>query len=184
MNAAGVSEMPGQDGAEILGSKSTRFGQWLGIETRRLRLPSSLELDAHVVLFPDIVVVVGEFGSSVVLVRQFRFPPLDWIVELPAGRVEPGEDPADTARRELSEETGFDCSGVEKLGELRVSPHLSGEITHVYKALDLRAGRAHPEKGELIETMKVPRNRLRAMVAQGKIADAKSISALVLAGLL
>jgi ADP-ribose pyrophosphatase len=171
-------------GIETLGSEVTDFSGWLSVEKRHLQVKGQGELDTHVVRFPDIALMVGVFEERVVLVRQFRFPANRWILESPAGRVEPGEDPAVAAERELTEETGFTCTRLEKLGELRLAPHLSNEVTHVYRALGLRPGVARPERGELLSTEQVPVGDLRGLVRSGEINDAKTLSALVLAELL
>jgi ADP-ribose pyrophosphatase len=166
--------------------RKQQFGKWISIESRAVTLPGEAGdvIDVHVVQFPDIALVVPILDEGVLLLRQFRFPTHSWIVELPAGRVESDELPEFTARRELSEESGYLCNFMEKIGELRISPHLSNEVTHVFVAQDLKKGRSHPEKGELVTPLIVPFSDLREEVTSGRLCDAKTISALVLAGLL
>ena len=166
--------------------RKQQFGEWIGVESRAVTLPGRAGdvINIHVVRFPDIALVVPILDNGVLLLRQFRYPTHSWVVELPAGRVESDEDPEVTARRELSEETGYVSNSMEKIGELRISPHLSNEITHVFVARDLTPGTSHPEKGELVTSRVVSTGGLRAEVNSGRLCDAKSISALVLAGLL
>ncbi len=169
---------------QVVASRKTPFGEWIAVDTRTVRLPGAQEIDVHVVLFPAISLVVAVDGDEVVLVRQFRFPPHTWILEAPAGRVEPGEDPATTALRELHEETGYRCGSLTRLGGLRIAPHLSDEMTHVFLARQLTGGDPKPQKGELLETRRVKISRLRSMIAGQELVDAKTIAAFALAGLL
>src|SRR5688572_18048975 len=106
---------------------TTHFEGWMSVEKRRVRLPDAHETETHVVIFPDIAVVVAADETHAFLIRQYRFPPDQWIIEAPAGRIEPGEDSAHAAARELLEETGLVCESLVKVGELRLSPHLSCE---------------------------------------------------------
>jgi ADP-ribose pyrophosphatase len=178
---------PRNQALEITGDDPAPFGSWIKIETRQIHLPADKQMQIQYVDFPDIVVVIGRVTNddedTVVLIRQFRHAMQGWIVEAPAGRVEPSESPEDTARRELKEETGFACESLKKLGELRVSPHLSNETTHVFLAEGLQPGPSRTMPGELIEVMEVPQGDVRAMVLAQQIVDSKTISALVLAKL-
>jgi len=168
----------------ILRSHEQRYDSWLGIETRTVELPSAQVIETHVVKFPDIALILAVDGCELVLVRQFRFPPHQWLLEAPAGMVEREEQPEAAAERELAEETGYRCDRLEKLGELRTSPHLSNELTHVYLATGLRAGPPHPDMTELIQQVRVQQSELRSMISNGDVTDAKTIAALVLARLL
>lgn len=118
------------------------------------------------------------------MIRQFRYAPRTWLLEAPAVRVEAGETAVSAAIRELREETGYHCASVEKLGEIRISPHLSDETTHVYLATGLRADVPEHDLGELIGVENVPTADLRRYVEQGLLIDAKTIATFVLAGLL
>ena len=180
-----VNEQSGQSTeVEILSSSSVAFDEWVGVNTRQLQMPSGLRIERHIITFPDIVVIVAINGSQVVLVRQFRFPPHQWVLEVPAGKVASDEDPQLIAMGKLSKETGFRCGRMKKLGELHISPHLSSELTHVFLAEDLEPGQPNPAPGELLENVELPVTELRDYIRGGKITDAKSISAFVLAGLL
>ncbi|MEH0524862.1 NUDIX hydrolase [Streptomyces stelliscabiei] len=158
--------------------RTTAFGDWISVDSRTVQLAGSQSMETHIVRFPAIALIVALDGDDLVLIRQFRFPPQSWVIEAPAGRVEPREDPARTAVRELREETGFQADKVELVGTLRISPHLSDETTYVYAATGLVPGPAHPDKGEFIQRFMVPRGNVRAMVREGRIVDAKTIAAL------
>lgn len=112
-------------------------------------------------------------------VRQFRYPFQKELLEAPAGKLEPGEDPAECARRELSEETGFSAGKLIGLGAYYTSPGFSTECLHLYLALDLQPGKAHPDTGELLDVVKLPFSQLHSMVMAGEIPDAKTALAVL-----
>lgn len=170
--------------ARVTRKSVTPFGNWFSVESQTLQLATGAELLVHVVDFPDIAVVVAVDGDSVILLEQLRFPVREWVLEAPAGRLDSGEVPLETATRELAEETGYRARHVQSLGQIRIAPHLSTEVTHVFKATDLVHGEARLEKGELIRTMKVPVWELRTLIETHRLVDAKTISALALAGLI
>ncbi|GAA2280262.1 NUDIX hydrolase [Actinomadura luteofluorescens] len=174
----------GSDPPEIETIRSTGFGDWLRIDTQDVRLSATKHMVAHVVHFPRIALVVALDRDDLVLIRQFRFPARSWLIEVPAGRVEEHEDPASAARRELREETGYLAGRLEPVGQIRISPHLSDEVTHMYLATDLRLGAPAREEGELIQRVVVGQNRVRSMVDAGKIVDAKTIAALSIIGII
>jgi len=163
----------------------TRFGGRLfTVESRLIELPDGERVSIDCVNFPDVALVLAMVDDGVVMTRQFRYPPQAWILEAPAGRVDRGETPAETAVRELREETGYSATSVRGIGEIRMSPHLSNEITHVFLAEGLRAGTRAPEVGEVLFVVHLAVSELRRQIAQGSLVDAKTISALVLADLL
>ena len=170
--------------ARVTRKSVTPFGDWFAVESQTLQLASGAEILVHVVEFPDIAVVVALDGDSVILLEQLRFPVREWILEAPAGRLDRGEVPVEAAKRELLEETGYQAGRIRSLGQIRVAPHLSTEVTHVFEATDLIGGEARPEKGELVRTLKVPIWQLRTLIGTHRLVDAKTISALVLAGLI
>lgn len=114
---------------------------------------------------PDGVVVVAVEGDDLVLVEGYRPRPRARFLELPGGSVEPGESPAETGRRELREETGFEAGTVELVGSYAPSAWLR-MTQHVAFATDLRAGEPSPEDGEFLDVCVLPladaRDRIRA----------------------
>ncbi|HEV3474201.1 MAG TPA: NUDIX hydrolase [Actinomycetota bacterium] len=115
--------------------------------------------------------------GSVLFVRQLREALRAPILEIPAGLVEPNEDPADTARRELEEETGYRATELERLGRVYTSPGYSDEVVHLFLAT------AEPAKTteEGIELVAMAPEDAVAAVRDGRITDAKSVIALLLA---
>jgi ADP-ribose pyrophosphatase len=133
-----------------------------------------------VLYHPGAVVVLPLLDSNrVVMLRQFRPGPLEWVYELPAGTVEVGEDPAETARRELLEETGYEASRVELLFKAYPSPGTSTEVMYMYLATGLRYVGARPERGEFLEVVVVPLDKAIEMVREGVIVDGKTIMLLL-----
>lgn len=131
-----------------------------------------------VVKFGQSVAVVPLLGREVVLIKQFRAPVGGWVLEIPAGRVEPGEDPEEAATRELVEEVGYRPRKLEKLVSLYMSPGYSDEVLHIYLATDLEYVGSNPEPGELIEVVKLDLEEALEQVLSG-VADAKTAVALL-----
>ena len=113
------------------------------------------------------------------MVRQFRYPFGRLILEAPAGKLEPGEDPKECAVRELSEETGYSAERWVDLGACCTSPGFSSEVLHIYLALGLHAGKSHPDEDEFLNTEKIPLSELSRMVMANEIDDAKTAVAIL-----
>jgi ADP-ribose pyrophosphatase len=135
----------------------------------------------EVVRHPGAVTILPIVDDEhVCLIRNYRVAVARTLIELPAGTLEPGEDPATTAERELIEETGYRAGRIEKLHEFLLSPGILDERMHLYVATDLTAGDAHREPGEEIENLVVPWTTALEWVRNGQIEDAKTIVGLLL----
>jgi len=121
-----------------------------------------------------VMMPVDEKGR-VLLVRQYRLPARAYMWELSAGRVDPGETPLKTAKRELIEETGFRAKKWTKLGSFFASPGYVAERMTIFVAQDLTAGEATPMEDERIETRWFTSREVAAMIESGRIQDAKTI---------
>lgn len=118
---------------------------------RRTLLVGGRSVHKDLVSFGKSVVILPLLDDGrAVFVKQYRAPIGRWIIELPAGRVEEGEDPKETALRELEEETGYSAESIEEVSSAYVSPGYSDELIHMFIARGLREGTPHPEGGELI----------------------------------
>lgn len=122
--------------------------------------------------------------EQVVMVRQFRYPVQETVLELPAGKLEPGEDPLASALRELEEETGIVPAEVIPMGFSYSSPGIFTEKIHYYLARGLQQTKAHPDEGELLEVTKIPLQTLVEQIKSGKIQDGKTIIGIMKAVLL
>lgn len=116
--------------------------------------------------------------GTVTLIRQLR-PAIDSMtVEIPAGRLEPGESPELCGRRELLEETGISAGRLEPLGRIYTSPGVFDEAIHLYLATGLTSGDPCPEQYEDISTIRVPLADAFDMACDGRIVDGKTIAAI------
>lgn len=113
------------------------------------------------------------------LVRQYRYPCELLIPEVPAGKVEPGEDPLECGKRELAEETGFSAENYHYVGAYYVSPGFTTEKDHIYIATELSAGSSHPDDGEYLLVEKYSLKTLLDMVDRNELEDAKTAIAVL-----
>ncbi|NCA67014.1 MAG: NUDIX hydrolase [Clostridia bacterium] len=116
-------------------------------------------------------------NNMVYLTTQYRYPYKGELTELPAGKLDKGEDPFNCARRELREETGLVADSIEFLGQLYPSPGYCEEIIYIFLAKGLHKGEESPDDDEFLVTEKVPFNKLLQMVMSNEIKDAKTIFA-------
>lgn len=124
-------------------------------------------------------VVALDDQQQVYLVRQFRKPYDMELLEIPAGKLEPGEDPAECAGRELTEETGLRASHLEWLATIYPTPGYCNEILTIYLATGLTQGEANPDDGEHLSCHAYPLPVVLAMIDRGEIRDAKTLIALL-----
>ncbi len=145
-----------------------------------VELPDGRRIYREIVVFPESAAILPVLPDDrIILLRQYRAPVGGWIIEIPAGVVEPGEDPAETARRELVEETGYEPGELVKLAEFYLAPGYSTEKMHLYLARSLRYVGARPESYELIEVFEKPLAEALEMIWRGEIRDAKTILAIL-----
>ena len=136
-----------------------------------------------VIHHPGAVAIIAQpTPSSVVLVRQYRYPIRRWTLEIPAGTRVPGEAPEATAARELQEEAGFAAARLEELTRLYPAVGVSDEELILYRALGLSEVPAAPEHGELVCREVVPLGELRGLWLSGLLCDAKTIIAAQILG--
>lgn len=113
-------------------------------------------------------------NDEVLLVQQFRYPYMQVLTELPAGKISPGEDPLECGKRELEEETGATAAQYQSLGVMYPTPGYCGEVIHMYLATDLSFGQTHPDEDEFLQVTRMPFNQLLQQVLQGAVPDAKT----------
>jgi len=121
------------------------------------------------------VIMPVDARSRVLLVRQYRLPARQYLWELPAGRVDPGETPLKAARRELAEETGYRAAKIEKLAVFFPSPGFLAEKMTIYLATGLTSGVAKPMEDERIEMRWFTTREIDDWIRAGKILDAKTM---------
>ena len=112
------------------------------------------------------------------LVRQYRKPVEEALWELPAGKLDPGEEPQKTALRELAEETGYKAGKLVPMGMLYLSPGFSDERMYLFAAEELEEGKAHPMGMSICRWGFSPGSELQRLLLEGKIRDAKTVAGL------
>ena len=117
--------------------------------------------------------------KELVFVRQFRYPYAKVILELPAGKLERGEEPLSAALRELREETGMTAARSFSLGQFYPTPGYCSEVIHMFAAMDLIEGVPQPDDGEFVETVRIPLEDAVKMVLENEIADGKTQTAIL-----
>ena len=160
-------------------SREDKFaGRIVTVHVDTVELPNGGTATREVVDHPGGVCVLALDGEGrALLVRQFRYPYERELRELPAGKLEYGEDPREAAVRELREETGAVAGKFQSLGELYPSPGYCGEIIRMYLAQDLRFGETDLDEDEFLTLERIPFSQLVQEVMDGKIKDAKTIAA-------
>jgi len=142
--------------------------------------PDGKTHDREIVRHPGSVVLLPLLEDGrVVLIRNYRVAVEQWLVELPAGTLDPGEDPSLAAHRELAEETGYRAGSLELLCRFYPSPGILDEQMHLFLATGLEAGPASLEGGEQIEPCLVAWQEALEMARDGRIQDAKTLTGLL-----
>ena len=170
---------------KTLESREVYRGRILHVREDRVRLPNGKEGVREVVEHPGGVAVFAmDDQGRVALVRQYRYPMGEETLELPAGKLEPGEDPRDSGLRELAEETGLVPGTFEDMGCLYSSPGILAERIYLYFAKDLTQGPTHPDDGEFVETVWLPYQDLVDKARRGEIKDGKTLVGILKASFL
>lgn len=166
---------------KILGSTRVFDGRFLKVDAVDIELPNGVGKTHEVIRHPGAVCVIAlDEDGRILLVRQYRTALERITIEVPAGKLDPGEDPLDAARRELSEETGYTSDSIRHLASIATAAGYSDEIIHIYMATGLHAGKAHPDDDEFIAVEWVSLECLIDSVLDGRIEDSKTmISALI-----
>jgi ADP-ribose pyrophosphatase len=169
--------------ARIISSRTLYRGPVFWVTTDRVEEPGGVRARRDLVHHSGSVVVLAleDSGSvpRVLLERQYRHAAGDYLWELPAGRIDPGEDERRAAERELLEETGYTAAKWRRILKFYASPGFVTETMAVYLATGLRAGRAQPEEDEVIYRRLVSLRETVRMVTSGRIRDAKTISSVL-----
>jgi ADP-ribose pyrophosphatase len=155
-------------------------GRAVKLRVDTVKKPSGKVTTREVVEHADAVaVVVLDSKDRAVLVRQYRKAVGKTLLEIPAGSVDPGEQPINTVRRELQEEIGYLPNKIDKLGGFYSAPGYCTEFLHLYVATYLIPSQLEAEDTEDIEVVRVPLAKVPELIASGDIADAKSVAGLL-----
>lgn len=158
-------------------NKTTVYrGKIIDLYLELVTLPNGVKAELEIIRHPGGAAVVAlDDDNRVCLLRQYRHAAGGWLWELPAGKLDPGELPDATARRELEEEAGLRASRWEPLGSIVSSPGVFTEIVHLFLARNLVPVPANTEEHELIEVHWVPFTEALFRAQTGEITDAKTV---------
>ena len=167
-------------------SRDVRFqGRIINLRVDEALLPNGRIATREVVEHPGGVCIAALTDADELLfVRQFRYPYGEVLEELPAGKLERGEDPLEAGKRELKEETGASAERYVSLGKLYPSPGYCGEIIHLYLATGLSFGEMNPDEDEFLEAERVPLEEAVRRVMANDLTDAKTQTAVLKAYLM
>ena len=160
-----------------LSSKLIYDGRILRLHVDTVELPNGAQELREVADHPGGVAIDGD--GNVLTVRQYRYAFSRVMEEIPAGKLEPGEDPREAALRELREETGAIPRRFSELGPLIVSPGAYGEVLHLYLAEGLTVGAQSPDEDEFLDVKRTPFDEMVRRVLSGELQDAKTVAGIL-----
>lgn len=182
----GTTAKPSRTKAVVHSSKVSFKGKVFSVTTDTVTEPGGVTSTRDVVRHNGSVIILAVDTSvnpddpTILIERQYRHAAQQFLYELPAGRIEPGEAPLAAAKRELIEETGFRAKRWSKLVKYYASPGFLAETMQVFLAEEIRAGLAEPEADEHISLRHVPLSQLIQEIETGKILDGKTILSVLL----
>ncbi|SDC02129.1 MULTISPECIES: NUDIX hydrolase [unclassified Candidatus Frackibacter] len=159
--------------------KSTEIyeGRILNLRIDNVKLPDGNEAKREIVEHAAGVTIIPYLQDTgeVIMVRQFRNPAEQILLEMPAGMLEINEEPKRCARRELEEETGYKAGDLKRIGSFYTSPGFCDERIHLYLAQNLSKYEQHTDVDEFLEVLKIPLEDLKNKLYTPEIIDAKTI---------
>lgn len=168
-----------------LESRTIHRGRAVRLDVDRIRLPNGREMDFELVHHPGAAAVVPMLDDeTVLLIRQYRYATGGWLLEIPAGTLDPGETPERCALRETEEETGYRAGRLEPLGWIWTSPGVLDEKIWLYLARDLSPARQDLQRDEVLTVVPTPLAEAVDKARRGEIHDGKSVCALLRAGVM
>ena len=126
-----------------------------------------------------VVIVAQKSDDTILMLKQFRYPIKQTVLELPAGKLEKGEEPFPAAKRELEEETGYSADEWQSLGYINTTPGFCNEKLYLYLAKNLKFVGEHADEGEIIQCFEYNINEIFEKIKNGEINDAKTICGLM-----
>lgn len=153
-------------------------GKIINVRCDEAELPDGRPCKREMIEHPGGASVLCVHEGKAALVRQFRYAYGEALLEIPAGKLERGEDPMLAAKRELEEETGLTAEGLRHIFTLYPTPGYTNEKIYIYEAVNVKKGQQHLDEGEFLNVVYLPVEEAVRMVKEGEICDAKTIVAL------
>jgi ADP-ribose pyrophosphatase len=164
----------------MLGTENIYQGRRINLHVDRVVLPNGRETTREIADYPNSVGIVAlDKDDNVILVRQYRHAVGKTLLEIPAGGMEAGESPRESALRELEEESGYTAERIEQIGGVYAAPGYSTEFLHIFLATDLKVGPMRNDEDEYIEVAPVPMGKVQHLISSGELCDGKSIIGLL-----
>jgi ADP-ribose pyrophosphatase len=168
-----------------INSKKTYSGKMIDVRIDEIILESGKSTLREVVEHdPTVAIVPIDNDGNIILVNQYRHPAKKYVLEVPAGLIDPGEDPDKAALRELMEETGYGANSLNPIGRIWASPGFTDEYMHCYIARDLFPKKLPHDDDEEISIRKIPISETHTLIKNGIIDDSKTISLILMASTL
>ncbi len=170
-----------------ISSRRVYSGRVINLDVDRVRFPDGSEGELEMVRHPGASAVVPFLSDpegvdpQILMIRQYRYAADGYIYEIPAGRLDPGEEPEVCAARELREETGCTALRMDRLFTMYTTPGFTDEKIHLFMATGLTSGDAERESDEFVELVPMPLSTALAMLERGEIQDAKTALGLLYA---
>ena len=151
-------------------------GRVVNLRLETVTLPNGATVEMELIHHPGAAAIVPmKDDETVLLIRQYRHAVGGYILEIPAGKLDPGEDPRDCAARELEEEIGFRASSLEPVITFFTTPGFTDEVIHIFKATGLTLGTQNLDHDEVLDVMELPLERAISQIEDGTIRDGKTI---------
>ncbi len=161
---------------KLLSTEQIYSGKVLKLNLDTVALPNGRTTELEIIRHPGASAVVPlKEDGKVILIRQFRYAAGGFIYEIPAGKLDPQEDPQDCAARELEEEIGFRAAHLELLTSIWTAPGFTDEVIHIYKGTSLEVGKQNLDQDEVLEIVEWSLDEALARIQDGTIRDAKTI---------
>lgn len=177
-----TSDEPG-----CVSSRRLYHGRVISVDVDTVRFPDGSTGELEMVRHPGASAVIpflddpGSEDPRIVLIRQYRYAADGYVYEVPAGRLDAGEDPRTCALRELREETGYSAAAMIPMTTFFTTPGFTDEKIHLFAATGLSAGESQRESDEILDLAPVPLSRALEMIETGKMVDGKSMIAILFA---
>lgn len=156
--------------------KNIYKGRVVDLNLETVTLPNGATVELELIHHPGATAIVPmKDEETVLLIRQYRHAAGGYILEIPAGKLDPGEDPRHCAARELEEEIGFRAASLEPMISFYSTPGFTDEVIHIFKATDLTPGTQNLDQDEVLDVVELPLETAIAQIEDGTIRDGKTI---------